>query len=88
MKLVLNDEEAIASYTCPVSLTLTRDTGRPLLTLGSPFKAAEELHLHLDRFSKQSQLLLTVQQLKNLLSRLEPKMTKAGFVDCLLGWHI
>ena len=59
-----------------------------LLTLGSPFKAAQELHIHLKRSTNESQLLPTIRQLKDLLDNLESKMLKAGFVKRLLGWHI
>ena len=59
-----------------------------LLTLESPFKAAQELHTHLKRSSPDGQLLPTISQLKDLLSKLEPRLMKSGFADCLLGWHI
>lgn len=59
-----------------------------LLSLGSPFTAAQELHSLLDQSSPQTQLLPTVQQLKHLLTALETKIGRAGFADSLLGWHL
>lgn len=59
-----------------------------LLSLGSPFTAAQELHSLLDQSSPQSQLLPTVQQLKHLLTALESKIARAGFADSLVGWHL
>lgn len=59
-----------------------------LLSLGSPFTAAQELHNLLDQSSPQTQLLPTVQQLKHLLTALETKIARAGFADSLLGWHL
>ena len=59
-----------------------------LLSLGSPFTAAQELHSLLDQSSPQSQLLPTVQLLKHLLTALESKIGRAGFADSLVGWHL
>ncbi|EXJ85632.1 hypothetical protein A1O1_05998 [Capronia coronata CBS 617.96] len=61
----------------------------PLLTMGGPFKAAQALHGAMRMTAPESQLLPTIRQLRDLLSKLEPKLMRAGFADnYLLGWHI
>lgn len=59
-----------------------------LLSLGSPFKAAQTLHSLLDESSPEKQLLPTIQQLKDLLISVSEKIGCSGFVDCLEGWDM
>jgi hypothetical protein len=59
-----------------------------LLSLGSPFKAAQCLHKLLDETSPERQLLPTVTQLKELFIVLERKISTAGFVDSLEVWDM
>jgi hypothetical protein len=59
-----------------------------LLSLGSPFKAAQCLHKLMDETSPERQLLPTVTQLKDLFIVLERKVSTAGFVDSLEVWDM
>ena len=59
-----------------------------LLSLGSPFKAAQCLHKLLDETSPEKQLLPTVTQLKDLFIVLERKISTARFIDSLEPWDM
>jgi hypothetical protein len=59
-----------------------------LLSLGSPFKAAQCLHKLLDETSPEKQLLPTVTQLKDLFIVLERKISTAKFMDSLEVWDM
>ena len=56
------------------------------MTLGSNFQAAKTLHVLLDEFSSNEQMLPTVKQLKDLFDTLESKLKCSGFADLLIGW--
>ena len=59
-----------------------------VLSLGSPFKAAQCIHKLLDESSPNKQLLPTIQQVKDLLTVLERKIACAGFADALEVWDM
>ena len=59
-----------------------------LLSLGSPFKAATELHILFEHSSRPTQSLPRKQQSKQLFIASQSELSKAGFIDVLSEWYI
>ena len=59
-----------------------------LLSLGSPFQAATELHILFEHSSRPTRSLPRKQQSKQLFIASQSEISKAGFIDVLSEWHV